>query len=127
MSLYASLSNPLASGSHVIICSVQVSGANPKSSSFYLRSKGLTEQALAEVGYKDTVMFRPTVLSNINRPQPRFVETALLYAPLALSFCPSCLPYCRLSSIHGKLVADCSPALSGLIVQSGPRPRLSVH
>jgi len=57
---------------------VSVAGANPKSSFFYPRSKGLTEQALAELGYKDTVMFRPAMLSNANRPQTRFMETAIL-------------------------------------------------
>ncbi|KAF8493035.1 hypothetical protein F5888DRAFT_1726475 [Russula emetica] len=57
---------------------VSVYGANPKSSTFYLRSKGLTEQALAELGYEDTIMFRPATLSNTNRPQSRFWETALL-------------------------------------------------
>ena len=52
--------------------------ANPKSSIFYSRSKGLTEQALAELGYKDTIMFRPATLSNTNRPEFRFAETAFL-------------------------------------------------
>ena len=98
MSLYAPLSNPLALSSHVIICFVQVGAANPKASYFYLRSKGLTEQALAELGYKDTVVFRPAVLSGTNRPQFRFAETALQYAPLALSSAPSapsCFRYCH--------------------------------
>ncbi|KAF8497896.1 hypothetical protein F5888DRAFT_1696341 [Russula emetica] len=109
-------------------------------------------------------MFRPAMLSNTNRLQSRFVETAILCAPLALSFCPSCFPYCCcnctwqpcqlqivvdraarcvcehmysqrlsprfndeccLSSMHEKLVADCSFSFSGLIVQSGHRRRLS--
>jgi oxidoreductase len=79
MSLYAPPFEPAVGfGSHVIICSLQSSGANPKASFFYSRSKGLTEQALAELGYKDTIMFRPAVLSNVNRPEPRFVETAFL-------------------------------------------------
>jgi hypothetical protein len=121
---------PVGFSSHVIICFLQVSGANPKSSMFYLRSKGLTEQALAELGYEDTIMFRPAMLSNTNRPQSRFWENALQYAPLALSFCPfcPCFPYYRcLSSIHGKLVADCSFSFLGLIVQSSHRRRLSVQ
>ena len=60
---------------------------------FYARSKGLTEQALAELGYKDTIVFRPAALSNTNRPEFRFAETAVLYAPLILSRGPS---YCYL-------------------------------
>jgi oxidoreductase len=110
---------PVGFSSHIIIYFMQVTGANPTSSILYPRSKGLTEQALAELGYKDTISFRPTALSNTNRPQPRFAETAFLYAPLALSFCPfcpSCFSYCCLSSMHGKLVADCSFSFSGLIV-----------
>jgi hypothetical protein len=58
--------------------------ANPNSSIFYLRSKGLTEQALAELGYKDTIVFRPVILSNTQRPDARFSESALLYARLFL-------------------------------------------
>ena len=63
-----------------IICFLQVSTANPTSSIFYGRSKGLTEQALAEIGYKDTIMFRPAVLSNTSRSETRILETAFLYA-----------------------------------------------
>jgi hypothetical protein len=112
MSLYAPLSNQLAFSSHVIICFVQVSGANPKSSFFYTRSKGLTEQALAELGYKDTVVFRPAMLSGTNRPESRFVETAFQYAPLILSccpFCPSCFRYCHQYMGNSSLTA---PSLS---------------
>jgi len=64
---------------------VSVSTADPRSSIFYSRSKGLTEQALAEVGYKDTIMFRPAVLSNTNRSESRFVETAFLAVTGVLS------------------------------------------
>jgi uncharacterized protein YbjT (DUF2867 family) len=57
---------------------------NPKSSIFYSRSKGLTEQALAELGYKDTIIFRPGMLTNTQRPASRFAESAILYARLFL-------------------------------------------
>jgi len=60
----------------------QVGAANPNSSAPYLRSKGLTEQALAELGYKDTIMFRPAVLSNTQRSNFRFAESAVQYALL---------------------------------------------
>ena len=46
--------------------------------SFYTRSKGSTENALAELGYKDTVVFRPAGLANVNRPESRPVESALM-------------------------------------------------
>ena len=58
--------------------------ANPKSSVFYSRSKGLTEQALAELAYKDTIIFRPGGLSNTQRSDSRFAESAFLYALLFL-------------------------------------------
>jgi oxidoreductase len=54
--------------------------ANPKSAILYSRVKGLTEQALAEIGYKDTIIFRPAALSNTKRPESRFAESAFLYA-----------------------------------------------
>ena len=57
---------------------VQVYSASLTSSVPYSRSKGLTEQALAEVGYKDTIIFRPAVLSNTNRSETRVLESALV-------------------------------------------------
>jgi oxidoreductase len=52
--------------------------ANPRALALYLRSKGLTEQALAELGYKDTVIFRPAVLSGTQRSDSRPAEKASL-------------------------------------------------
>lgn len=49
--------------------------ANPEGISFNLRSKGLTEQALAELGYKDTIVFRPGSLTNANRPEMHLAES----------------------------------------------------
>jgi hypothetical protein len=70
-----------------------VSTADPKSSIFYSRSKGLTEEALAELGYKDTIMFRPLALSNTKRPDFRFAESVFVYAMLTPAlFCTSCSP-----------------------------------
>jgi hypothetical protein len=72
---------------HVLSPLPQSSGANPKAPFLYPRSKGLTEQALAELGYKDTVIFRPAMLSNTQRPDARFAESALLCVrPASLSF-----------------------------------------
>jgi hypothetical protein len=59
--------------------SFQVAGANPQSYPFYPRSKGLTEQELAELGYKDTIFFRPVILSNVQRPERRLAESAAMY------------------------------------------------
>ncbi|KAH9074955.1 hypothetical protein EDB83DRAFT_1883115 [Lactarius deliciosus] len=57
---------------------ISVGLANPESTSFYIRSKGLTEKALAELGYKDTVIFRPALLGNVERPEGRLLESILV-------------------------------------------------
>ncbi|KAH9964401.1 hypothetical protein BJV74DRAFT_786405, partial [Russula compacta] len=64
---------------------VSANVANPKSSILYSRSKGLTEQALAELGYKDTIIFRPAALSNTQRPDSRLAESVLLTVTSVLS------------------------------------------
>ncbi|KAH9044008.1 hypothetical protein EDB84DRAFT_1471349 [Lactarius hengduanensis] len=65
---------------------ISVGLANPESSSFYLRSKGSTEKALAELGYKDTVVFRPALLANVERPEGRLLESILVKVTGVLSF-----------------------------------------
>jgi len=64
-------------------------GANPESMSTYTSSKGLTEKALAELGYKDTVVFRPSFLANVKRPEGRLAESILLGATGILSLVSS--------------------------------------
>ncbi|KAH9968446.1 hypothetical protein BGW80DRAFT_1338589 [Lactifluus volemus] len=64
---------------------ISVAGANPQSYPFYPRSKGLTEQGLAELGYKDTIVFRPVILSNVQRPERRLAESAAIAIGSALS------------------------------------------
>jgi hypothetical protein len=48
-----------------------------KSSSKFLphRSKGLTEEALANLKYSDTIIFRPAFLKGAQRPDMRLAET----------------------------------------------------
>ncbi|KAF8809520.1 hypothetical protein BYT27DRAFT_7187835 [Phlegmacium glaucopus] len=50
-------------------------GANPNSPFLYPKSKGLTEEALASIGYSDTIIFRPGLLAGVNRPELRIGET----------------------------------------------------
>lgn len=50
-------------------------GANPTSPLLYARSKGLTEQGLAGLGYADTIVFRPAFLAGVQRPKSRLAET----------------------------------------------------
>ncbi|KAL7010238.1 hypothetical protein EMMF5_000258 [Cystobasidiomycetes sp. EMM_F5] len=58
----------------VIYCSSQM--ADPTSSMLYTRSKGLTEQGLASMGYDKCIIFRPGYLRvKDGRDKPRWVET----------------------------------------------------
>ena len=41
------------------------------------RSKGLTEEGLAHLGYDDTIIFRPGFLAGANREETRTAETIL--------------------------------------------------
>ncbi|TFK48449.1 hypothetical protein OE88DRAFT_1634565, partial [Heliocybe sulcata] len=49
-------------------------GANPTSPFLYTKSKGLTELALASLGYDDTIIFRPGVLQGAERGDSRPLE-----------------------------------------------------
>ncbi|KAJ7708830.1 hypothetical protein B0H17DRAFT_1031011 [Mycena rosella] len=53
---------------------VSSGGADSKSRFLYPRSKGLTEEGLASLGYEDTVVFRPGLLAGTNRPESRPAE-----------------------------------------------------
>ncbi|KIM44450.1 hypothetical protein M413DRAFT_442432 [Hebeloma cylindrosporum] len=52
-------------------------GANSQSPFLYPRSKGLTEEGLARLGYADTIVFRPGFLAGTNREEARTAETIL--------------------------------------------------
>ncbi|KAJ7725247.1 hypothetical protein B0H14DRAFT_3118282 [Mycena olivaceomarginata] len=49
---------------------VSVGVADPKSYFLYPRSKGLTEEGLAGLGYEDTIVFRPGMLAGTTEPSP---------------------------------------------------------
>ncbi|TEB21976.1 hypothetical protein FA13DRAFT_1819195 [Coprinellus micaceus] len=50
-------------------------GANSKSSFLYPQSKGLTEEGLAKLGYKETIVFRPGYLAGTSRGESRVAES----------------------------------------------------
>ncbi|KAF8141424.1 hypothetical protein EV363DRAFT_1149902 [Boletus edulis] len=52
-------------------------GADPTSLILYSKSKGLTELALARLGYADTLVFRPGFLRGAERPESRIAESVL--------------------------------------------------
>ncbi|KAG6329542.1 hypothetical protein ID866_9548, partial [Astraeus odoratus] len=49
-------------------------GASASSPFLYPKSKGLTELALARLGYSDTIVFRPGLLKGADRPERRLAE-----------------------------------------------------
>ncbi|KAI0058883.1 hypothetical protein BV25DRAFT_1186169 [Artomyces pyxidatus] len=58
----------------LIYLSSNIPSIKPTASDLYSRSKGLTEQALAEIGYSDTIIFRPGLLRNVKRTEFRPLE-----------------------------------------------------
>ncbi|KAI6112946.1 hypothetical protein F5141DRAFT_1110569 [Pisolithus sp. B1] len=60
-------------------------GADATSHFLYPKSKGLTELALARLGYSDTIVFRPGFLRGAQRPEKRVGETIFGYLTGALS------------------------------------------
>ncbi|KZT69272.1 hypothetical protein DAEQUDRAFT_271030 [Daedalea quercina L-15889] len=65
-------------------------GANANSPFLYMKSKGKTELALADLGYSDTVIFRPAALGDADRNEHRPLEVYVHAAAKAIStFIPS--------------------------------------
>jgi len=64
-------------------------GANSSSPLLYPRSKGLTEEALASIGYSDTIIFRPGLLAGVHRQEPRYAEAILGKLTSQLSYVSS--------------------------------------
>jgi uncharacterized protein YbjT (DUF2867 family) len=56
---FARLGHEAGAGRLMLVSSV---GANPKASSFYLRTKGQTEDAVSSLGFEALHIFRPSVL-----------------------------------------------------------------
>ena len=52
---------------------ISAMGADSKSAVFYNKVKGLTEEALINIGFKQLVIFRPSLLLG-ERPEARFAE-----------------------------------------------------
>jgi len=71
----------------LVYCSAN--SANSSSPFLYMKSKGLTEEGLASLGYKDTIIFRPAMLSGVARPESRPLETAARALTGALSYISS--------------------------------------
>ncbi|KAJ7178107.1 hypothetical protein C8R46DRAFT_1075845 [Mycena filopes] len=65
---------------------VSARSANSTSRALYSRSKGLTEEGLAGLGYADTIMFRPGLLTGTNRPEIRIAQTIVGYITPLIAF-----------------------------------------
>lgn len=73
----------LAGASNFLVVSSM--GANPNSPVFYNRIKGLTEEALKQLGFKNLVILRPSLLLG-ERPEKRFAERLSGFFMKSLSF-----------------------------------------
>lgn len=67
---FARFAKTSGAGKFLVISSM---GANPKSSVFYNRIKGLAEEGLKNLGFKHLVILRPSLLLG-KRPEPRLGE-----------------------------------------------------
>ena len=67
---FAKLAKNAGTSKFLVISSM---GANPKSSVFYNRIKGLAEEGLKNLGFKHLVILRPSLLLG-KRPEPRLGE-----------------------------------------------------
>ncbi|KAJ7102978.1 hypothetical protein C8R43DRAFT_1047469 [Mycena crocata] len=92
---------------------VSSGGANSKSTFLYPRSKGLTEEGLASLGYEDTIVFRPGFLAGTNRPEPRFAEKMASVVTGVLSHVSSSLEI-QISALAKSLVRAGELGSSGL-------------
>lgn len=61
----------------IVLMCPQTGAADPHSHFLYLRSKGLTELGLAKLGFDETIVFQPGLLTDLHRSSPRFVESLL--------------------------------------------------
>jgi len=66
-------------GDHQRVIYISSAGANPAAHFLYPQSKGLTEQGLARLGYKDTIVLRPAFLAQAERPENRPIESIFSY------------------------------------------------
>ncbi|KAF4569922.1 Protein fmp52, mitochondrial [Pleurotus pulmonarius] len=69
----AALSEDPSHKQRIVYCSAML--ANSQSAMLYTRSKGLTEEGLASLGYSDTITIRPTFLKGATREEWKLGET----------------------------------------------------
>ena len=82
-------------------CLVSSAGANPNSSVFYSRMKGELDEAVQELGFKHTFIFRPSILSG-DRKENRVGERIGLVMANIITRAPGLRKY---RPIKGNIVA----------------------
>ncbi|KAJ3514151.1 hypothetical protein NLJ89_g2529 [Agrocybe chaxingu] len=90
-------------------------GSNPNSPFLYPRSKGLTEQGIAELGYADAIIFRPGFLAGAQRQDHRLAESIFggvmgLLSKVTSSVEINVTTLGRAMSLAGKLGSEGLPA-----------------
>ncbi|WP_298337190.1 NAD(P)H-binding protein [uncultured Erythrobacter sp.] len=90
---------------------VSSSGANPRAKSFYMRTKGETEQAISKVGFKRVDILRPGLLKGSRKDDLRPLEAiAQIASPLLDPILPSQWQGYR--SINADLVCEAAMGLA---------------
>ena len=99
---------------------ISAMGANPKSSVFYNKVKGMTEEALKNIGFRQLVILRPSLLMG-ERPEPRFAERIAGFFMTALSFLiPDNYKAIRAEKVADNLLRMALSSTDGVsIVESG--------
>jgi len=62
-------------------------GADANSSFLYMKSKGLTERGLAQLGYADTIIFRAGFLKGAQRPDSRRIMDSMISVMSGVASC----------------------------------------
>ena len=96
-------------------------GADPDASTFYLRTKGRMEQALADIGFDRLDLFRPALLLGKRAGPPRIGERiAIALSPVMTLLLRG--PFERYAPIAAETVAAAMAAAAG-----NPAPGVFVH
>ena len=99
---------------------ISAMGANSKSSVFYNRVKGMTEEALKSIGFSRLVILRPSLLLG-ERPEPRFGEQIASFFMKALNFLiPDNYKAIRAEKVADNMLRIATDSAEGIsIVESG--------
>lgn len=93
-------------------------GANSSSPFLYPKSKGLTEEGLARLGYSDTIVFRPGFLAGTNRSERRMAESLFGKVTGALSYVTDSIQIeittlAKAMGVAGRMGSDALPPAVG--------------